>query len=141
MAKSKPKTGAAALAASRQQSIQSLNDLFKSVYGGSDLFTGSHTTVDQWMNQRLITQEDLDKYPNARIANELKNSPLAQSLKEEEGVVEENYHDEPTVIMNPKSFNGLLDMLSRDEDFYGAPVHIDLNPPKKKRKNAKLKNE
>ena len=77
--------------------IPGLNDLFKQLYShnianmvpaGTKLFNmmglSENTTVDEWIRLDNIAKENLKKYPNARLAQELKNSPLARVMEESE---------------------------------------------------------
>lgn len=64
----------------------SLDDMFKSIFSEqlTELFCGPKETwtVDYWLNRKLkISEADIENYPNAKRAAEIKSSPLYKALE------------------------------------------------------------
>lgn len=44
-------------------------------------FRGPNSSLEDWMTETLITEEEIEKYPLAKEANRLKHTKLYKSLK------------------------------------------------------------
>lgn len=67
--------------------MSSFNKLFKEIYANKmkellldGILIFSNYSVEDWLN-RNITEKDMENYPNAKKAAELKNTKLYKALK------------------------------------------------------------